>query len=558
MRAEEEQTSTSVSSSNSAYFDREIGWLRADARKVHRLTLALLGALVLDLIVIGALATGPINVFHNDALWMLDNGWRVLNGQAPHHDFYTPLGTLPFFVIAGGMALAKDSAQGLSIGIALFGFVIGLWGWLLSRRRMPAVFAVLVTAWLALTATCPTPLGFTPSFLSLAMIHNRWGYALLGIILIECAFARVKPSWQGGLSSGVAFVLLAFLKLNFFGVAGVLLLATVPIMRSELLRFFGFLIGTAVTITAFCLYPHFSLSAFFSDMSFVLHAHGTPLTFAATVSGIATCAKSGNLWLVLAMTLAIVALIVSKRGWDRQMATLTALSFLVLASGPLFLQTNSLENRCELASLWIIILLERVTALHLEITEHKMVTLVLVAASLGGIVSSLIPEASSTLTLLSYQTEAQKTAGLRIAAPGMENVRFYDSTALYDKVKAGDGDGTNYVNCINDGLGLLNSRSGPDESMLALGFYNPFSYLLRRKPAEGGSSFLYLGTSISESHMPTVERVFGNADLMILPQYEGTHRISDQFIQDYYRSYLLENFHFVAKSQCWSLYRRNR
>jgi hypothetical protein len=139
----------------------------------------------------------------------------------------------------------------------------------------------------------------------------------------------------------------------------------------------------------------------------------------------------------------------------------------------------------------------------------------------------------------------------------MENIRFYDSTAFYDNVRAGDGDGNYYVKVLNDGLALLRGQSRKDESILVLGFTNPFSYLLRRKPAEGGSSFLFIPTSITPDHMPTVDRIFGDADVMMLPQYEGTHQQSDQFIQSYYRNYLLENFHFVAKSQDWSLYRRN-
>jgi hypothetical protein len=151
-----------------------------------------------------------------------------------------------------------------------------------------------------------------------------------------------------------------------------------------------------------------------------------------------------------------------------------------------------------------------------------------------------------------------KAAGVRIPAYGIDNLRLYDSTSFYDKVRAGDGDGTYYANCLSDGLGLLRNQSSSNESVLVLGFINPFSYLLQRKPAEGGSSFLMLPTSLTETHMPAMDRVFGNADLMMLPDYEGTHRASDQFIEAYYRSYLLQNFHFIAKSQYWSLYRRNR
>ena len=230
----------------------------------------------------------------------------------------------------------------------------------------------------------------------------------------------------------------------------------------------------------------------------------------------------------------------------------------MLASGPLFLQTNSLENRCQLASLWIIILLERITAIHpLQSGRNKVVTLALTAACLGGIVSSVVPDVISALNLLPYRSAEMKAAGARIAAPGMENMRFYDSTSFYEGSKQmGDGDGAYFVDTVNDGLAELKKDSPQQETILALGFHNPFSYLLRRNPAKGGSSYLFMGNSITENYMPSEDRVFGNADLMVLPDIGGTHQTSDVYIQNYYRAYLLQHFHLVARSQFWQLYRR--
>ena len=196
--------------------------------------------------------------------------------------------------------------------------------------------------------------------------------------------------------------------------------------------------------------------------------------------------------------------------------------------------------------------------MHLRIGSHKLITLVVTAASIGSIVAALTPEIASTLNLVAYHNSGRMAAGIRVAAPGIRDVYLYDSTDFYDKVPFGDGDGTHYAESLGDGMDLLRRQSNPDETILALGFYNPFPYLLRRMPARGGSAFLFVGNSISGSDMPPAEWVFDHADLMMLPTYEGTHKESDQFIQDYYRPYLAQNFHFVAKSQDWALYRRNR
>jgi len=257
------------------------------------------------------------------------------------------------------------------------------------------------------------------------------------------------------------------------------------------------------------------------------------------------------------MALGVIILSMPQQRRRGKITTLALLSFIVLASGPLFLQTNSLENRCQLASLWIIVLLDPVSELHLRLKAGKIATLALTAACLGGVAAALVPDVSSTLNLLSYNTSSQKASGSLIPAPGMEKMRFYDSTPFYDKVKFGDGDGTYYAETLNDGINLLNSKTRPDETILVLGFHNPFSYLLRRKPAAGGSSYLFVGNSMSADHMLPGNSVFDHADLMMLPENEGTHRVSDQFIQTYYRDDLLRNFDFVANSNYWKLYRRS-
>lgn len=558
MTTEQKTASHQITASQSAWFDREVGWIRSNSRTATWVAASLLAVLVVYLGVLAKFATGPINVFHNDALWMLDNGWRVLNGQVPHRDFYTPLGAFEYWILAWGMLLAHGSARGLAIGTSLFGVVIGLWAWFLCRPRLAPLLAFLITAWLVLIATCPAPLGFGPEFLSCAMIHNRQSYALLGIILLECAFARTHVRFGGGVSSGIALILLAFLKLNFFGMGCLMLLASVPLQRREMPRLWGLLAGSAAALLAVAALLRFSLGAFVGDMAFVLHAHA-PLTLSATVAGAVTCAKSGSVWLVIVMVLAFIAFRSPTERWTRETVTHLALGCLVLASGPLFLQTNSLENKCTLASLWIIILLDQVTAIHLRVPDkQKQFTVALVALAIGGMAVDFIPNVATMANLISYQSSARKAQGLRLDASGMEEVRFYDSTSFYDKVKTGDGDGTYYVGVLEDGLALLRAQSRPDESVFVLGFSNPFSYLLRRKPAHGGSSFLFIPTSITQDHMPAVDKVFGDADLMMLPEYESTHHDGDQFIQSYYRGYLLQNFQFVAKSKDWALYRRDK
>jgi hypothetical protein len=114
------------------------------------------------------------------------------------------------------------------------------------------------------------------------------------------------------------------------------------------------------------------------------------------------------------------------------------------------------------------------------------------------------------------------------------------------------------VDHVNDGLVLLQKSSTQDESVAAIGLINPFSYVLRRKPALGGSPWEIAGDNFPRMHLLDESLVFGNADLIMVPDYPNSNEESDMFLAEAYRPYLLQHFNFVANSQWWSLYRRKK
>ena len=123
---------------------------------------------------------------------VLDGGWRILNGQRPQVDFSPGIGSLALLLVAGGLKLAHNSVHGIGYASALLGVVVGLWGYVLGRRRMGWIPAILVAMTLVLIGVAPYPLGWPPNMLSHAMSYNRYGYALLGLVMLE-AFQRRAP-----------------------------------------------------------------------------------------------------------------------------------------------------------------------------------------------------------------------------------------------------------------------------------------------------------------------------------------------------------------------------
>jgi len=544
---------SSVPNENAALIDRAVEKLRMSEQDTRRIRWTLVLIALLYLICIAVFEAGPINHWAEDTFLLLDGGWRIFNGQIPYRDFYLALGPLEYMLTAAGMLLTHGSPQAIAVSNAAFGITVGIWGWLLSRRRMPAVPAFMVTAWLILTATCPTSLGSSPSVLSCAMIYNRHGYALLGLVLVECAFASGHSRFWGGVSSGVALILMAFLKLSFFGAAFLLLLATMPVNREEMRRAWGILAGLGCALAVFLVYLRLAILAFLSDMHLAVQARGSSLSFKTAVGEIAESAEL----VTLAILTVIVALMVSRgKLWQRYEVRVILLGGIVILTGVLFRMTNTDERLYAMATLWMIILIGQLTASYPEAKEKVAISAVILL-SLGGILVEFSGDARSMVTLLRYQAPSVRSMGASIDGRGMERLKFYED--LYDPQGSMKGDnGSFYVSVVNDGLALLEKSSTPQESVLTLGWHNPFSYILRRKPALGGSTWLQVGDNFPKDHLLEASQIFGNAELIMAPHYQNCNQDSDIALAKAYHPYLSAHFSLVASSQWWSLYRRNR
>src|ERR1039458_7597176 len=59
----------------------------------NRIFLLFLGAAMLGVCMIRAyIGLATMRIYSHDAFVFLDGGWRLLNGQIPHRDFYSDLG----------------------------------------------------------------------------------------------------------------------------------------------------------------------------------------------------------------------------------------------------------------------------------------------------------------------------------------------------------------------------------------------------------------------------------------------------------------------------------
>lgn len=542
------QSNSTAPGPGKTLLDRGIEWLCASEPQTRRLRRGLLLCAAAYLVLVGWAETGPVNRFGNDVPLLLDAGWRIVNGQKPYADFFLALGPVEGLLTALGMRLTHGSPHCIALGSLVMGLVVGAWGWQLARRRMPAVPALLATAWLILMATSPTPIGFLPSVVSCAMIYNRHGYALLGLVFLECAFAEERGRFWSGVSSGAALGLLAMLKLNFLAAALLPLLVTIPLKRQQWARGWGILAGLGATAALFGFYLRGALGAFFSDMRVAAAARAPKMNLVILFAEIP---RSAEMVTLAVLTLIVTALAWRGRGWPRAAVTTLLLGGLVILTGAFLTETNTGETGCPMGGLWTIVLLGMWTAAYPHFRE-KTAFAAVAALCLGGVAAELALHGESLMTLAKYQLPPARAAGATLRGEGMQSLRFYDSPG-------GNLDGDNgphYVDDVNDGVDLLTRLTKPQETVQVVGFHNPFSYLLRRKPARGGSPWFLFGNNIPTSPMLDAELVFGDAALIMVPHYPSSHAASDARFAAAYETYLTQHYAPVASSASWSLYRR--
>jgi hypothetical protein len=80
------------------------------------------------------------------------------------------------------------------------------------------------------------------------MVYNRYGYALLGLVMLEAfqpagGSKRTTEEWVGGISSGAATALALFLKASFSLVAFAFLAASFLFWRPARRRLLGWQSG---------------------------------------------------------------------------------------------------------------------------------------------------------------------------------------------------------------------------------------------------------------------------------------------------------------------------
>ena len=522
-------------------------WLRGYGR---------VAAFVAVLLVSGlTAAASPIHarLYGHDIFFLLDNGWRALNGQRVHVDYASAWGPLTFLLIAGGLAVSGASVAAVGYTNALVALVTGLWSLWLAAARSKSVGVIAYPCLVALLVAAPFALGDPPIYTSHGMVYNRYGYALLAIIMIECFQpAAIRQSSRRMLIepvlTGCAASLLLFLKITYFMVAFLFVALSLLFWERRRMRALAMATGFAVLTLVFLAYLRFDVGAMVSDLLTAGAARRGSLGSRHEFASLAEAVGPGVLLGILTFGCARLAPKISAVRWQLSRYCLTALA--VITADCMLGLTNAQLSTYPLAAIFAIVLMLSVKP---EVGRRNDAALLIVIAGLLTAPFEFQQAAGLAFGLVEARTNSNLSGVLRFESPRLRPLVLYDVPATNIDHYS---NGREYVSSINDGMQLLTARTGPSDKITTLDMFNPFAYALGREPVRGGIAAAAYRYTLDDTHHPSPARFFGNATVVMIPKYPASPPMFFDGYRNIYQPTIDREFRLEAESARWKLYRR--
>jgi hypothetical protein len=452
----------------------------------------------------------PLRLFEHDIFFLLDNGYRVAQGQVPHRDFSSAWGPVIYLIEAAGLKLAGLRPEGIAYANALFGMLLALWAYRVSRSTLAGIYTLLLIV-------APFAIGWGALNYTYAMLYNRYGYALLGIVLLECA------TGEFAVSTGAACVLLASLKMSYAVAAVPFVLFSWPFRKQRLL---GLVIGGGIAGLAVLAYLRFDVADFYRDLHMAAQSKAWDFREMLRV-GLAPAS------LLEAVPLMAVAALTRR-------ARTILLALLTVAMGAFVLATNHQSTGHPLAGLAALAILTQPSLAPAK--EWRSFATALVAICLAPVMLQ------GAISLGGAAIE--KRGGGITFGPVAQVVTTETGGPAYQVVLA-------------DGYSLLIRHTGSQDGVLAMDALNPFNYLLRRPSPLGGMASATWNYQLSvQAHLPA-DLYFGNARFVIQRKYDpkaGDYSIENPGVEGLellYGPTLHERYRLIEETEHWRLYGLN-
>ncbi|MGZ4857431.1 MAG: hypothetical protein ACXVZU_03585 [Methanobacteriaceae archaeon] len=503
----------------------------------------------------------PTRIFGHDIFFLLDNGWRIINGQSTHVDFTSAWGPVTFLVVGLGMLLSGGTADGVGYGSAVYGLIIGIWSYYLCRNRMVPVLRVLLCLYLVSLVVAPFPLGIDYKMSSHAMVYNRYGYALLALIMID--IFSFKISYQDnatmlriGTSSGLVIAITFFLKASYFGGAIILTCLSIYSKRFSQPYSLGLTLGFIIGMIALLSFIQFDFLALVNDLKMAAESRANSISYNIVL------AKFTYNFFIIIFIILLISLMwiqVNNSSYISEWSNYGILFFglVVLFTDMAMLISNQQFTTLPLSAVFSLLIVNKTILSHqyrnnskkTNFIDHSYLRLVIPGSMYFLVFFGLNIAGLGYGVLQKYQVSSsysvEKFIGTNLAP-----------LVLFDNDSEPRSNGHLYTEYINDGLNLIQNNSKSHETILTMDMFNPFSYSLGRRPAKGGIAAAAYNYTISDQSHPSADIFLGSADIVMVPKQPASPSIFYDGFYNIYESSIKKQFELIAESDFWYLYHR--
>ncbi len=454
------------------------------------------------------LVVGPSHIMAPwDVFILMDGGWHIFSGQVAHTDFHNPIGVLTYALIALGMELSGPSLEAQVLGSLVLMAMLAPWAIAVGYRRLSPAAALLLTIFVAVLVVANRPLGYDPAVTSYAMIYNRYGWAMLALLMVQL-FVRVDDKDQlskvfDPCSAGALLGLIFFCKINFFVVGcGALVLAM--IMRRDLRRWFPL---TALAFLAICLGARYGLGVhlgdYLSDISDAAKSQSLAMRLAFAMSTLKHTLLP--LGLLAAAWAVLVGLPTLREGrhWSRSIEDTVILGFVVASA--LFVTIGNTGEKGDIPLLFIagLILVERQRLSAgpaqsvLAGWDRGLIAMLLILPLFVGIFWKDVASLASSAAWRDY-TEHAVPESQRFASEPLRDFVIPHSSdwpTAYWLAKE-------IPSRLNEGVALLRRHTGRDSKVVTLGADKSVLICSRTSAAKGSTSLVGSGSFALAEPLP--------------------------------------------------------
>jgi hypothetical protein len=416
----------------------------------------------------------------------------------------------------------------------------------------PAPFFV-ACLFIVLLAAAPFPLSFAPWQTAFAMKHNRYGYALTGLVLLESFLPEDRglrrQQFAGGFSTGLACALLLFLKISFGLVALTITAVSLPFRSSARIRLGGIAAGFTAVCVPMLAYLQFDLAALVREYRLLAAVKGGTIDTYVVIKRLYGDRFEIALVVLMATLVRLLPVVPVRRSYALMLAVA-----MTTVAGTLLLLTNTQASGQPLLGAAALLLLNEVTAAIPEGSARPQLAPLLAM----GLVAVGIPMSIDAVGIAAAMGDKVLPGkpSYRFHAAHLASIEFVDcpEPAFGEGCWPNDN-GQNFVRYTEEGIALLQANGRPGESVRGMGMSNPFSIATLRPPSHGGAVNLS-GTNVTPTVMPPKKLLIGDVSLILAPKFPATERDTLAAILRSYPGLLGTEYVRAAESDNWILYRR--